>query len=149
MKFSQRFLAKNCLPLFSGLLILIGALGRSRAEDWPQFRGPRGDGTWNGPKLALTWPADGPKIAWRRPVGGGYAGVVAVAGRVYTMDRQTAPHEVERVLAFDATSGEQLWSHEYPVAYGKLDYGTGPREGVVAKLCQRRKVYGNFGLVGL
>ena len=114
-------------PTLLGAFILVVTIGQSWAEDWPQFRGPRGDGTWNGPKLALTWPAEGPRIAWRRPVGGGYAGVVAVDGVVFTMDRQTAPREVERVLAFDATSGEPLWTHEYPVAYGNLDYGTGPR----------------------
>ncbi|MBL9125781.1 MAG: PQQ-like beta-propeller repeat protein [Planctomycetaceae bacterium] len=116
------------------LLLLAAALGALLlaptplvAEDWPQFRGPRGDGTWQGPRLALSWPEAGPTVAWRRPLGGGYAGVVAAGGRVYAMDRQTAPREVERVLAFDAESGEHLWTHEYPVAYGDLDYGTGPR----------------------
>lgn len=99
----------------------------SLAEDWPQFRGPRGDGTWHGPKLSAYWPDEGLPVAWRAPVGGGYAGVVVVDGRVLTMDRQTEPREVERILAFDAGSGSPLWTHEYPVAYGDLDYGTGPR----------------------
>jgi outer membrane protein assembly factor BamB len=43
------------------------------------------------------------------------------------MDRQTEPREIERVLCFDALSGKPIWSHTYPVAYGKLDYGNGPR----------------------
>lgn len=94
--------------------------------DWPQFRGPRGDGTWQAPKLSTTWPADGLKQAWKQPIGGGYAGVSVANGRVITMDRQLNP-EVERVLCFDAKSGRPLWKHEYAVAYGKLDYGNGPR----------------------
>ena len=94
--------------------------------EWPQFRGPRGDGTWRGPKLPETWPASGLKQLWRQPVGGGYAGVSVAEGRVVTMDRQTNP-EVERVLCFDASSGQPLWQHTYPVSYGKLDYGNGPR----------------------
>ncbi len=94
--------------------------------EWPQFRGPRGDGTWRGPKLPETWPASGLKQLWRQPVGGGYAGVSVAEGRVITMDRQTNP-EVERVLCFDASSGQSLWQHTYPVSYGKLDYGNGPR----------------------
>lgn len=94
--------------------------------DWPQFRGPRGDGTWRAPKLSTTWPADGLKQAWKQPIGGGYAGVSVANGRVITMDRQLNP-EVERVLCFDAKSGRPLWKHKYPVAYGKLDYGNGPR----------------------
>ena len=94
--------------------------------EWPQFRGPRGDGTWRGPKLPETWPASGLKQLWRQPVGGGYAGVSVAEGRVFTMDRQTNP-EVERVLCYDASSGQPLWQHTYPVSYGKLDYGNGPR----------------------
>ena len=94
--------------------------------EWPQFRGPRGDGTWRGPKLPESWPASGLKQLWRQPVGGGYAGVSVAEGRVFTMDRQTNP-EVERVLCFDASSGQPLWQHTYPVSYGKLDYGNGPR----------------------
>ena len=94
--------------------------------EWPQFRGPRGDGTWRGPKLPETWPASGLKQLWRQPVGGGYAGVSVAEGRVITMDRQKDP-EVERVLCFDASSGQPLWQHTYPVSYGKLDYGNGPR----------------------
>jgi outer membrane protein assembly factor BamB len=46
---------------------------------------------------------------------------------VYTLDRQKSPQEVERVLCLDADTGETVWVHEYPVVYGKLDYGNGPR----------------------
>jgi outer membrane protein assembly factor BamB len=64
---------------------------------------------------------------WRQPIGGGYAGVVAVGGRVCTLDYQKQPQEVERVLCFDAATGKPLWSHRYRVRYGKLSYGNGPR----------------------
>ncbi|MBS0206102.1 MAG: PQQ-like beta-propeller repeat protein [Planctomycetes bacterium] len=94
--------------------------------DWPQFRGPRGDGTWRGPKLPETWPALGLKQVWKQSIGGGYAGISVADGRVIAMDRQTNP-EAERILCFDAASGKPLWQHSYPVAYGKLDYGNGPR----------------------
>lgn len=95
-------------------------------SEWPQFRGPRGDGIWHGPRLPETWPATGLKQIWKQPIGGGYAGISVAAGRVITMDRQVDP-EVERVLCFEASSGKTLWKHEYRVTYGKLDYGNGPR----------------------
>lgn len=98
----------------------------TNSMEWPQFRGPRGDGTWRGPKLAVTWPATGLKQIWKQSIGGGYAGISVAEGRVVTMDRQLDP-EVERVLCFEASSGKTLWKHEYPVTYGKLDYGNGPR----------------------
>ena len=43
------------------------------------------------------------------------------------MDRLTKPEEVERVLCFDAGTGDPLWTHRYPVEYGDLPYGSGPR----------------------
>ena len=98
-----------------------------QAEDWPRWGGPRGDGTWQGPKLPDVWPAGKLPVAWTRQIGGGYGGVSVADGRVYVMDRRAAPDEVERVLCFDARSGEPLWSHDHAVAYGKLDYGNGPR----------------------
>jgi outer membrane protein assembly factor BamB len=105
----------------------------SVAEDWPRWRGPRGDGTWHGPSLPEQWPQSGLKQIWRQPLGGGYAGVTVAEGRVLVMDRQAPTEsepsipEVERVLAFDQATGRPLWQHTYSVRYGDLDYGTGPR----------------------
>lgn len=106
---------------------LLVSPARATAEDWPRWRGPRGDGTWNGPALPDAWPQDGLAVRWRTKIGGGYAGIVVDAGRVYTMDRQEEPTEVERVLCFDAADGRLLWHHDYPVTYGDLSYGNGPR----------------------
>ena len=107
------------------VLIVVFA-GHASAEDWPRWRGPRGDGTWHGPKLPEKWPEGGLKPKWKVPIGGGYSGITVVGQRVFVMDRQKEP-ETERVLCFDADSGQQVWKHEYPVVYGKLDYGNGPR----------------------
>lgn len=107
--------------------------GLAAGEDWPRWRGPRGDGTWQAPPLSERWPSAGLKAAWRVPIGGGYAGVVVADGLVYTMDRPKPsqkgadPDGTERVLCVDAKTGKQLWSHEYPAHYGDLDHGNGPR----------------------
>ncbi len=102
-------------------------ISTTRAEDWPQFRGPRGDGTWQGPKLAETWPEAGLKQLWKQEIGGGYAGISVVGNLAYTMDRQKPPEERERILCFATDTGKLVWKHDYPVEYGKLDYGNGPR----------------------
>ena len=74
-------------------------------------------------------------------VGGGYAGITVADGRVYTLDLEAPivpkakgatddgkPDGAERVLCFDAATGETLWSHKYPVKYGELGgYANGPR----------------------
>ena len=96
-------------------------------EDWPRWRGPRADGTWNAPKLVEKWPEAGLQQIWRKEIGGGYGGVSVSNGKVYVMDRQQKPEELERVLCFDAVTGKLLWSHPYPVDYHNVAYGNGPR----------------------
>ncbi|MCC7420858.1 MAG: PQQ-like beta-propeller repeat protein [Planctomycetaceae bacterium] len=99
----------------------------TRAEDWPAWRGPRGDGTWHAPAIPRKWPEEGLTSLWKKPIGGGYSGVSVAGERVVVTDRRKEPAEVERILCLKADTGETLWSVEYPVEYGKLDYGTGPR----------------------
>lgn len=114
------------------LVVLLAAAG-ARAEDWPRWRGPRGDGTWAAPKLPATWPTGGLRTVWKQPVGGGYAGVSAADGRVYVLDLERPAGKekgdgTERVLCFDAATGKPLWKHTYPVKYGPLGgYANGPR----------------------
>jgi outer membrane protein assembly factor BamB len=117
----------------------------ARAEDWPRWRGPRGDGTWQSPPtMPDRWPEGGPRAVWKQAVGGGYSGVSVADRRVITLDRQKEPAEVERIVAFDAASGKPLWAFAYPVKYGDLDYGNGPR---AAPTIHEGRVYtlGAFG----
>lgn len=123
-----------CLTLTS--VFTVSLLPTARGEDWPRWRGVRGDGTWNAPPLPDKWPASGLKVVWRQPIGGGYAGITAANGRVYTMDLEeprqkvdgNKPDATERVLCFEAATGKLLWSHKYPVRYGPLGgYANGPR----------------------
>ena len=116
----------------------------TKYEEWPQWRGPRGDGTWNGPPIKTVWPKNGLKKLWEREIGGGYGGISVVGRRLYVMDRPAISKEeqtkakglhshriqrkdIERVLCFDVLSGKKIWSHEYLSKYNKLDYGNGPR----------------------
>ncbi|MBW3542210.1 MAG: PQQ-like beta-propeller repeat protein [Planctomycetes bacterium] len=109
------------------VLVVCFANAVAAAEDWPRWRGPRGDGTWDGPPIAESWPAEGLERVWRQEVGGGYGGVAVTDGRLYVLDRVTEPRELERLLCFDADDGRPLWAFEWDVAYGDLDYGNGPR----------------------
>lgn len=109
-------------------LLLCFSVTVAAAEDWPRWRGPSGDGTWNAPPLATVWPKDGLPRVWQAKVGPGYAGVAVAQGRVVTMDRPAEPADRERVVCFDADNGRLLWQHIYPAKYVDLDYGRkGPR----------------------
>jgi outer membrane protein assembly factor BamB len=119
-----------CALFITGVFAL-----RSAAEDWPSWRGPRGDGSWRAPPLPERWPAAGLKPLWKVPVGAGYTGIAVSAGRLYTLDREKmadapkgGPDGHERVLCLDAATGQALWSHRYPCTYGGLGgYANGPR----------------------
>ncbi len=123
-------LAEEILVDVSRACAAEAATPAARGEDWPRWRGPRGDGTWLGPRLAEHWPAGDLKLRWRKPIGGGYAGVIVAGNRVLVDDRQKAPQEIERIVCFDARTGATHWTHSDPVRYGNLDYGNGPRAAV-------------------
>jgi outer membrane protein assembly factor BamB len=128
-----------------------------QAEDWPQWMGPDRDGMWRETGIVSSFPADGPSIRWRVPVGPGYTGPAVANGRVYLMDRQPALDEngnpraaedtsllgTERVLCYDASNGKLLWKHEYDCPY-RISYPTGPR---TTPLIQDKRVY-TLGAMG-
>jgi outer membrane protein assembly factor BamB len=110
-----------------------------KADDWPQWMGPNRDNVWKESGLPDRFPAGGPKVLWRAPVGGGYAGPAVAAGRVFVSDYartqgstdegnfQRKPTEgTETLMAFDAATGKPLWQHSYPVKY-TISYPAGPR----------------------
>ena len=80
------------------------------AEDWPRWRGPRGDGI-SRENVSTDFPPGGPRQLWAADVGIGYSSPVAAAGRVYLF---TLNNKKETLTAFDAASGQILWSNESP-----------------------------------
>lgn len=103
------------------------------AEDWPTWLGPNGDSTWRNPNLPDKWQSGSLRPEWKIKVGGGYSGLAVANGRLITMDRPggsnstNKPEGSERVVGFDARTGSQLWTYEYPANYTNLDYPNGPR----------------------
>ncbi len=135
------------LPVFSPRLGWLAVLALAlagpsglRADDWPQWLGPKRDGVWRETGILEKFPAEGLKPRWRVPVGGGYAGPAVAEGRVVVTDRILAPGASnpddpfakarsagkERILCLEETSGKVLWQHEYNVTY-EVAYPCGPR----------------------
>jgi len=109
------------------LLLVLAAPAISSAEDWPRWRGVRGDGTWQAPAIPSVWPEAGVPQVWKQPIGGGYGGIAVVGNRLYVMDLQKADEPFERILCLNTADGEIVWKHEYEVDYGDLQYANGPR----------------------
>jgi outer membrane protein assembly factor BamB len=108
------------------------------ADDWPQWMGPRRDNVWREQGLLEKFPEGGPRVVWRAPRAGGYAGPAVAGGKLFVTDYVTkdnvktdnvdreASTGIERVLCLDAETGQELWKHEYPVTY-TISYPAGPR----------------------
>lgn len=126
---------------FVAILAIVAQSQVARADDWPQWGGPKRDGVWRETGIIDRIPAGGPKILWRIPVGAGYSGPAVVGNRLYVMDRpNVAPPAAgqeariakdaipgsERVLCIDAASGAIVWSHSYDCPY-QVSYPSGPR----------------------
>jgi outer membrane protein assembly factor BamB len=78
-----------------------------RGADWPQFQGPRRDGTSPEIGLLKEWPTGGPELLWTFDKAGiGLAGPALVGGKLYTMGLRDG---VEYVIALDA-EGKEQWA---------------------------------------
>ena len=81
---------------------------KSRAEDWPQWRGPNRDGQADERHLLHGWPRGGPTVLWNiTNAGSGYGSPVVVERRVYLLGNDGV--ENESVRAFSASDGHLLW----------------------------------------
>ena len=116
---------------FLASIVLLAMSVPGRAEDWPQWRGVNRDATLRDANLIETLPAGELQHSWSVPIGAGYSGPTVVGRRVYVTDRgpADATQEVERVLCFDAETGEKIWTHQYDAAY-TIGYRAGPRASV-------------------
>jgi outer membrane protein assembly factor BamB len=99
-------------------------------DDWQDWRGPNRNGTWNEKGILKRFDSDKLKIKWSAPVSAGYSGPTVSDNRVYLTDRITKPAS-ERVLCFDAKTGESIWSFSYDCDYFGIGYPAGPRASVV------------------
>jgi outer membrane protein assembly factor BamB len=111
------------------------------AADWPQWLGPKRDGS-SSEKVAV-WK-EPLKILWRQSVGEGNSAPMIAAGRVFMHTKVNGKLE-EQLAAYDAKSGKPLWNTPYERSALKTFYGNGPR-GTPA--FADGKVF-TFGITGL
>lgn len=83
------------------------------AENWPGWRGPRGDGSSTSQSLPLEWDAaTGKNILWKTPIPGtGHASPIIWEDHVFiaTCNIQT---QSRQLIAIDRKSGKVLWNRE-------------------------------------
>jgi outer membrane protein assembly factor BamB len=90
---------------FAALLVLVSA--GVRAEDWPQFRGPTGQGHSSERGLPLDW-SESRNVKWKTPVPGrGWSSPVVAGGRVWLTTSVKADGASLRAVAYDVETGRE------------------------------------------
>lgn len=85
----------------------VGASG-VRAEDWPQFRGPTGQGLSSETNLPLDW-SETNHVIWKTPVPGtGWSSPAVSGDRVWLTAATDKDGRSLRVLAYDRASGKEV-----------------------------------------
>src|SRR6267142_327844 len=95
----------------------------SAAGDWPQWLGPKRDGS--SAEVVAAWKT-APQKEWSVAVGEGHSSPIVAGGKVF-LHAKVRDKDAEEVAAFDAASGKQLWSKTYPRAAFNSQFGNGPR----------------------
>jgi outer membrane protein assembly factor BamB len=96
------------------LLLIAGTTLLAQAEDWPQFRGPTGQGHATERDLPLEW-TETKNIIWKAPVPGlGWSSPAVANGRVWlttvveSKERRGRVSASLRALAYDVATGREL-----------------------------------------
>jgi outer membrane protein assembly factor BamB len=96
--------------ILSAVILASSLSFASAAENWPGWRGPRGDGTSLEENVPVTWNAiTGENIAWKTEIpGNGHASPIVWNDRIFLV--ACLLESKERVLiCLDRTSGKILW----------------------------------------
>ncbi len=97
------------------VLTLLAALSaRPAPADWPQHRGPNGDGYTLGPDLLSSDGPIGLEPLWRRPLGTGYSGIVVSGELGATL---YGDGEEDRLVVFQSTTGVTVWERSLGTTY--------------------------------
>lgn len=97
------------------VVLSLFSLSTLRGEDWPQFRGPTGEGHSTATNLPTEWSPT-KNVVWKQAIpGSGWSSPVIAAGKVYltTADKIAGSDDLSlRALCLDAKAGKLLWNVE-------------------------------------
>jgi outer membrane protein assembly factor BamB len=136
----------NPRTLATAYIVLLFTLP-SRAGNWPEFRGPTGQGLSTERGLPVKWSATD-NVAWKKEIPGkGWSSPVIVDGRVY-LTTSVGEGPSLRALCLDAKSGATVWDSEV------VNVGSAPRhhakntQASPTPIVEGQRVYVHFGHMG-
>ncbi|MEK6249261.1 MAG: PQQ-like beta-propeller repeat protein, partial [Planctomycetales bacterium] len=100
------------------MLLVTAPMRAGDPLDWPNWRGPQQNGTYQGTGLADAWdPEDGTNVSWKRPDLAGRSTPIVMNGKLYTIVRSEpgTSREGEKVVCVDAATGKTIWERKFNV----------------------------------
>ncbi len=98
----------NCVTVIAACICFTNI---ARAEDWPGFRGPLGNGVSAEKNVPVAWDA-ATNIKWKAPLPRPANGSPIVSnGQVFVTSALDDEGRKRSLLSFDRTTGKQLWAH--------------------------------------
>ncbi|MEN9575576.1 MAG: hypothetical protein RL514_3431 [Verrucomicrobiota bacterium] len=128
--------------------LLAATCTATAASDWPQFRGPDGDGHSLAKNLPLSWDATN-NVAWKTELPGkGWSSPALHKGRLYLTAAEDAGGNLSlRVLCHDAATGKQLWTTE-AIATPPVKHHAKNSQASPTPLADGDRLYVHFGHYG-
>jgi outer membrane protein assembly factor BamB len=131
------------------LLLIAGAAApASMAQDWPEFRGPGGQGHSAERGLPSDW-SESRNIVWKTPIQGlGWSSPVVAGGRVW-LTTAIGEREVSlRAVAFDVETGREVVNVEVFRLRNLRDLNPKNSWASPTPIVERDRVYVHFGADG-
>jgi len=101
--------------LFTALVLTVFSVSFIKADSWPEFRGPNGDGfAPDSAKVPMLW-SETKNIRWKVPVKGkAWSSPIVVDGKVYVTTAEESGDENLSLsaLCFNANDGKEIWAKE-------------------------------------
>src|SRR5262245_56685055 len=107
------------MPLCSSLalVLLLSLAAGVRGDNWPEFRGPTGQGLYRGERLPTEWSGTR-NVAWKQAIPGkGWSSPIVYDGRIYLttavpVEGSPRNDQILQALCLDARTGKLLWQQE-------------------------------------
>jgi outer membrane protein assembly factor BamB len=133
-------------PVLALLLVLLAASDVS--AQWPEFRGPTGQGHSTDTNLPLEW-SETRNVRWKTPIPGrGWSSPAIADGRIWVTTAVDADGTSLRALAFDLESGREVVNVE--VFHVKRPVAVNPKNSRASPtpIVEADRVYVHFGADG-
>lgn len=128
-------------------VLLCGACRPSTAEDWPQFRGPDGQGHSTESALPLNW-SETENVRWKTPVAGlGWSSPAILGGRIWITTATDRGRSL-RAICFDRETGGQKLAVEVFHSAGEEPINEKNSYASPTPLLDGDNVYVHFGPYG-